>query len=325
MRSLTLTIGMLTTASLAALVAMAGCGTLPADCPYLLLCDTGAGGSGGSSSSSSSSTGTGGTTPSCTPSESADPVADSCGVFVSSSLGMDDAAAGRGTKTKPFKSISAALKKADVARVYACAESFTEAVTISAAVDLYGGLDCKNWAYVGGTKKTTLTAAADAVPLTMTSTATAAQVEDFAIEAVNAATAGGSSIAVLADQATATLTRCDLVAGDGKDGADGDDAPTMAAQAGTTGKPGGGACSVDTVNGAAQVKNACGANNSFGGKGGDGNQDNGGDGASGLPDNGAGQAGKGDNGNVAGRVLSTTATAALADRAALDWRAQALS
>jgi hypothetical protein len=112
------------------------------------------GGSSSSSMTSTSGTGGGGAPPECIPSESTDPVDDSCGVFVSSSLGADDMAADRGTKAKPFKSISAALKKADVTRVYACAESFTDAVTISAAVDLYGGLDCKSWAYVGATMKT---------------------------------------------------------------------------------------------------------------------------------------------------------------------------
>jgi hypothetical protein len=255
-------------------------------------------GTGGMPGTSSSSGGTGGTPASCIPSESKDPVADSCGVFVSSSLGADDAAMGRGTQAKPFKSIGAALKNTDVARVYACAESFTEAVTISSSVELYGGLDCKSWAYVGAKKKTTLTAAADAVPLMLTSTAIAVQVEDFAIEAVNAAKAGGSSIAILVDQATASLTRCDLVAGAGKDGADGADAPSTAAQAGANGNSGGAACSQDAVSGGAQVKNACGMDNSIGAKGGDGNDVNGGDGASGLPDNGGGQSGKGDNGNV---------------------------
>ena len=152
----------------------------------------------------------------CIPSASAGPVADSCGVFVSSSLGVDGNEADRGTKEKPFKSITAALNKANVARVYACAESFSEPVTISTVVELYGALDCKkSWAYVGATTKTMLNAAADKVPLTLTGDAT---IEDFAITAADAATDGGSSIAVFADQAKAIFARCALVAGAGKAG-----------------------------------------------------------------------------------------------------------
>ncbi len=173
------------------------------------------GGSATSSSSTSSTSGTGGTPVVCIPSESKDPVANSCGMFVSSSLGTDDAAADRGTQAKPFKTIGAALMKADVARVYACAESFSEAVTISTAVDLYGGLACKGWAYLGATKKTTLTAPADAVPLTLSGDA---KIEDFAITAADAKMDGGSSIAVIVDQAVASFARCDLVAGTGKAG-----------------------------------------------------------------------------------------------------------
>jgi hypothetical protein len=172
--------------------------------------------SGTGGSTSNSTTGTGGMPINCIPSESQDPVADSCGVFVSSSLGVDGNEADRGTKEKPFKSITAALTKAQVTRVYACAENFSEPVTISAVVELYGALDCKkSWAYVGATTKTILKADADKVPLTLTGDAT---VEDFAITAADAATDGGSSIAVIADQVKASFARCALVAGTGKAG-----------------------------------------------------------------------------------------------------------
>ena len=186
------------------------------DCALIYACSGGV--SGGTTTTTSSTTGTGGggAPPSgCVPSDSKDPVADSCGVFVSSSLGVDGNEADRGTKTKPFKTIGAALMKADVARVYACAESFTEAVTVSAAVDLFGGLDCKGWAYVGATKKTTLTALANMVPLSL---AGDARIEDFAIKAADATVDGGSSIAVIADQVKASFARCDFVAGLGKAG-----------------------------------------------------------------------------------------------------------
>ena len=176
----------------------------------------GTGGSASSSSSSSGSGGTGGTPIDCIPSEVPKATVDaSCGVFVSSSLGVDDQAADRGGKTKPFKSIGAALMKVGVERLYVCAESFSEAVVVSSAVELYGAVDClKSWAY-DPSKKTTLTALADAVPLTISGDA---KIEDFAITAVDAKTDGGSSIAVIADQVIASFARCDLVAGAGKAG-----------------------------------------------------------------------------------------------------------
>src|SRR4051794_14503451 len=66
------------------------------------------------------STGTGGGTPAaCIPSENAQPVEDTCGLFVSSSLGVDGAA---GTKSAPLKSLQQALDKANGRPVYACAE-----------------------------------------------------------------------------------------------------------------------------------------------------------------------------------------------------------
>lgn len=237
------------------------------------------------STSSSSSTGAGGTPAACVPSASKDPVADSCGVFVSSSLGADDAAADRGTQAKPFKSIGAALMKADVTRVYACAESFTEAVTLSAAVELYGGLDCKSWAYVGATKKTTLTALADAVPMTVGNAAGSMSVEDFAVASAAAKVSGGSSIAVLANGATVSFARCDLTASDAKDGDLGVSGGAQEAQT-EAGKVGGDAGTVgvgSVTGGAAGQNNSC---SLAGGKGGDGGAIGSGDGGDGFQGDG---------------------------------------
>ena len=261
---------------IAAAVYLAGCVfKTPIDCENALV-DCGTGGAT-SSSSSTGGGGTGGTPIHCIPSESKDPVADSCGVFVSSSLGADDMAAGRGTKTKPYKTIGAALMKADVMRIYACAESFTETVTISTGVDLYGGLDCKSWAYVGATKKTALTAPEDKIPLTLGNAAGSATVEDFAIIAAAAKAPGGSSITVLANGSTASLTRCDLTSGEGMTGKDGDagEPNGMAAAAGTAGNNGSDACNGDPVNGnpgGVAVANMCGGIDavSVGGAGGKG-------------------------------------------------------
>jgi hypothetical protein len=283
-------------ATFAAITETAGCYQATTDCD-LFACASSSGTAGSTTSSSSSSSGTGGTPVVCIPSESKDPVADSCGVFVSSSLGEDDAATDRGTQAKPFKTIGAALMKADVARVYVCAESFSESVTISTSVDLYGGLACKGWAYLGATKKTTLTAPADAVPLTIGNAAGSVGVEDFAITATSAQASGGSSIAIVTNGATVSLARCDLTAGDAKDGDPGVSGGAQEAQA-ESGKAGGDAGIVgagSVVGGAAGQNNTC---SLAGGKGGDGGAIMSGDGGDGFQGDGnlGGAKGTGDNG-----------------------------
>jgi hypothetical protein len=267
------------------------CGSRGDNCQLNL--DCGQGGAGTSSTTTSTgSSGTGGTPINCIPSASNTPVANSCGVFVSSSLGNDN---NEGTQAKPYKSIGAALMKADVARVYVCAESFTEEVTLAAAVDLYGGLDCKSWAYVGATTKTTLTAKGDHIPLTLGNAAGAATMEDFAIVAAAATTPGGSSIAVLANGATASLTRCELTSGDASEGDPGVSGGAQAAQA-EVGTKGDDAGTTGTFAGGAGGQNLVCA--LTGGKGGDGGAIMSGDGGDGFQGDGSlgGTKGLGDTG-----------------------------
>jgi hypothetical protein len=202
----------------------AACGSLPDDCVELYACALGSGGSpssasSSSSSSASSSSGTGGGPPStCVPTAGMDPVDDTCGIFVSSSQGADSASAG--SKAKPYKTLAAAITAAGAAKkpVYACSETFSETLTVAVGVGVYGGLDCtKGWSYAGDAKST-LTTDADAVPLTLSATANGASLFDFTVQAADAMLSGGSSIAVIADQVTAAFTRCDFIAGNGKDG-----------------------------------------------------------------------------------------------------------
>jgi hypothetical protein len=261
-------------------------------------CSEGGGGSTSTTTSMSTGGNGGGGAPpgSCVPSESADPVADGCGVFVSSSLGM---AGNDGLKGSPFKTIQDALDAKKGKDLYVCAEEMAGSVMLSSGVTIYGGLDChKGWTYVGATTKSVLEGETDKPALTITTDTAGAELIDFTVQAADAATPGGSSIAVVADQAKASLTRCDLIAGNGADGSAGESAPNIPAQGGTNGNSGGNACSADTVNGAAQLDNACMNGDSIGGKGGDGNKVNGGAGQVGLPNNGGGAAGLGDDGTA---------------------------
>jgi hypothetical protein len=200
---------------------------------------------------------------------------------------VDGNEADRGTKEKPFKSITAALNKANATRVYACAESFSEPVTISAAVELYGALDCtKSWAYDAKTK-TQLTAEADLVPVKVTSAVSGAEVHDFAITAIDAKSAGMSSIALLDDQAPLLLENVDLFAGTGAAGMAGAAQAKVMTPAGAKGKDGTDdmTCTVaGPLAGGAGGKNPCGGVDTDGGLGGQGvAANNGGLGGDGLP------------------------------------------
>jgi hypothetical protein len=257
----------------------------PIDCETALVgCPT--------TGSASSSTGTGGGTPQgCDPSKNAKPVADTCGVFVSPT--GDDGAAG--TKAKPLKTIKAALAKG--ATIYACAGTmpYAEAVTIGKPATLFGALDCASWGY-DASKKSQLTANADAVPLTIGSKGDGAEINDFAITAASATKDGGSSIAVLVNAAMVSFVRCDLVAGDAQDGVAGMSGGTQATQA-APGLPGDSAGTTGTQNGGNGGLNAvCSLSGGKGGGGGVIQNGSGGDGAPGDGGNG-GAGGIGDTGS----------------------------
>lgn len=117
-------------------------------------------GSGGAASLGGGGTGGGGIDPGCVPSEASEPVAETCGVFVSSSLGNDDT--GDGTKDAPYATITKA--ESDDKNIYACAETFDEAVELMSGQSLFGGLDCADgWNYTG--EKTEINGPANAITL----------------------------------------------------------------------------------------------------------------------------------------------------------------
>lgn len=281
----------LTLGTFAAAATGAACSNLAEDCDKILCAEEdatststgpGTGGSGGSGGEGGSGGG-GGTPVGCVPSEADAPVASTCGVFVSAD--GDDAAAG--TPAAPLRTLAKALEVAETAGkpVYACAQDFAEAVTLAAPVDSFGGLDCEagTWAWVGETSKTRIAAPADAVALVIEPGASGSLVADFLVEAASAMAPGGSSIAVLVDEASAELVRCDVVAGDGAAGDEGTDGGAQMSPA----PPGSlGADANTTKAGGAAVENTCTNGVSTGGKGGDG----------GTPVNGSGQ--NGDGGDV---------------------------
>lgn len=184
------------------------------DCALGLQC----GSPTGSGTSATSSSGGGGSVVSdeCVPSINTGVVPNDCGVFVA--LNGDDA--NPGTKEKPKKTMGAAITaaKSSGGKLYACGQTFQETVELPAGVALFGALDCMGgWSYKA-TQRTVIQGSADTVPLTMVKGAGEIRMEDVDVRAADATKAGGSSIALIVDGATVTLSRCELVAGNGMAG-----------------------------------------------------------------------------------------------------------
>jgi hypothetical protein len=245
----------------------AGCNTT-GDCTFFVCGAGGSGGdaTGGTGGAGGGTGGTGGSTPvECVPRDASGPVAGGCGIFVATS-GTDT---GAGTKDSPVSSIQAAiaLAKDGEKRVYLCAETFTETVTVDAGVTLFGALDCtKDWAYSGGTR-TVLTAASDSIPLRIAA-GTALALADIDITGPDATSPGGSSIAVIAESmATLSFNRSAVTAGLAMAGADGESFLSSAAS-GSMGSAGVNACLGAQAITPPAPSNRCGDIDSAGGSGG---------------------------------------------------------
>jgi hypothetical protein len=209
----------------------------------------------------------------CIPHHNATAIADYCGIFVSASRGND---ALGGTKSAPVQTLEKAIEMAKGRPVYACAETFPEAVSMPAGTRLYGGLDCADgWKYVGTTTKTTIGPAANSIPLRVHGEGQTTRIEDVRATATEPTWPGSSSIAVwVAAGTTAEFMRCEFVAGNGAAGADGESLPPDSALDGAPGNVGADACSGSVFNGnpgaMSAVKTCEGGEMSIGGKGGDG-------------------------------------------------------
>jgi hypothetical protein len=246
---------------------------------------TGGGGTGGD--------GGGGGPVDCTGEPNVTNTVEDCGVFVQADAADE---MGDGTRDRPYKTLQEAIDKAGEKRVYACTSApFAESVSVAAGIEIIGGFNClKGWSW-SADSKSKLNGAADQVVLTVASGAEKAKIENFAITATSTAIAGGSSIAVVVDHATAVFDRCKITAGNASDGEAGLSGGAQETQAlgGTKG---------DDAGLAGGLAGGAGAANPLcfliGGNGGNGGQPSNGNGQDGLPgDNGSGGAkGIGDTG-----------------------------
>jgi hypothetical protein len=172
--------------------------------------------------------------PDCTGDPNTENVIEACGVFVQADAkgSTED-----GTEAHPYKSLQKAIDNSGTKRVYACASApYTESVTVSAPVEVYGGFACsKAWTW-SSSGRSALNGTAEAVPLTLTKQADGTKIQGFAITSAAAVKKGDSSVAVAVDDIVAALISCEVTAGDGMPGDDGV-APSGIATKGTDGMP----------------------------------------------------------------------------------------
>ncbi|HSQ65851.1 MAG TPA: hypothetical protein VLM85_21665, partial [Polyangiaceae bacterium] len=153
------------------------------------------------------------------PTEDACVVNDAEGIFVSASMGS---LAGDGTMAKPMVSLQAGITAAKSAnkRVYACAETYAEAITLQDGVSVFGYFNCTNAWAVGTTHaKVQATTSPAATATSVTSTT---RVESVDFVAPDFTTGSQSSIALLASGSPGLVFVNDKFhAGAGGKGADG--------------------------------------------------------------------------------------------------------
>ncbi|MBS2020245.1 MAG: hypothetical protein JST00_45720 [Deltaproteobacteria bacterium] len=146
---------------------------------------------------------------------------ESLGVFVTEK----GVAGADGTRARPFGSIQAGIDAAKQVgkRVYVCAGSYAEALTIADSISVIGGLDCSQpeWK-VGAADARSRLVAPKSPAITARQIVTATKIAGFDVVAPNATEPGGSSIGLLAEKSPAlVVASSSITAGNGAKGADG--------------------------------------------------------------------------------------------------------
>ena len=178
------------------------------------------------------------------PTQDACTMHESLGVFVSSSLGNDPPpppapqSPKAGTRAAPFATLRAAIEVAAKThrRVYACAETYAENLTVTSGVSIFGYFDCDKGWRVGSTFATVFAPSSPAA--TATDITTPTRLEGLAIQAPRGIQLGESSISLIAVRSPAlSLVGVQLQAGRGAPGADGDDAVQLVQTGAIDGAP----------------------------------------------------------------------------------------
>lgn len=147
------------------------------------------------------------------------------GVYVSSSQGQDD---GSGSSVRPLKTLASAFAKAKEQglRVIACAEEYTENVTLLDGVSAYGYYDCKKTPWERGAPRAVIRAAASpaviAKGITQPTRLEGFEVRSPDLDSAPATDTTGTSIALeVRDSIGLSLSELLLHAGKGAPGTDG--------------------------------------------------------------------------------------------------------
>jgi Protein of unknown function (DUF1565) len=139
-------------------------------------------------------------------------VVNEFGVFVDGTNGND---ANAGTRESPMKTINGALAKTNgKPRVYICDGTYEEHVKLTTATSLYGGFACGSWTPSGAKAKVAPNDEGHA--LAVIGVASLITVSDLEFAAIDAASAGGSSVALFFSESTASLRRVNASAGKGQ-------------------------------------------------------------------------------------------------------------
>ena len=174
------------------------------------------------------------------PSDAACVLDEAYGVFVASPLEADggageggvdvDSATADGSRLRPYPTLGQALANlGSKTRIYVCNGLYSEEVSITTAVSLYGGLSCSatssglTWSYVGGTAEVSSPSAAPPLSVTGVSSPGVVTVEDMAFTSPDATAAGTSSIAAWVASSSVNFLRVTLRAGHGAKGQAGAD------------------------------------------------------------------------------------------------------
>ena len=223
------------------------------------------------------------------------PASLDAGLYASADAASFDAGSEDGSRQRPYRTIWQALTHmGGRSRIYVCNGVYTEQVTITSPVAIYGGLSCAvvdggvSWSYVGGNAQVIVQTPEHALAVTGVGSlqdagvdaaageagiGASVTIEDMAFASPSATTAGSSSIAASITSSSVQLVRVTLTAGRGADGAPGADGTANPNYAGAA--PDGAPQSLDS-NGYAISGGAGGVNtcllfgNSVGGDGGAG-------------------------------------------------------
>ncbi|XYH95852.1 DUF1565 domain-containing protein [Sorangium sp. So ce1128] len=192
------------------------------------------------------------------------PALDGCGVFVRA----DGDDRNPGTRKQPVKTLQRAIVlaaggrsdgEAPTRRVYACGETFEEAVVLPSGVDLWGGRRCADgdwsfgWSFGGADQLITIAPGPAGVPVRVLDGggATSTMFGVRVVAAEGSASDGKSSIGMILSQgAKLRVVESQVHAADGRDGEPGEDAPRLRAKDGTYGEDGVNACTADVATGA---------------------------------------------------------------------------